>query len=136
MHIDGSCHCGYITYSAEVDPATVGICHCTDCQALSGSAFRTVVPASREHFKLLSGEPTIYIKTTADSGNKRAQAFCPRCGSPIYATSPVDPQVYGLRTGTARQRAELKPVKQIWCGSAQPWAMNLDAISAKALKQT
>jgi hypothetical protein len=27
MHIDGGCHCGYITFEAEVDPAAVRICH-------------------------------------------------------------------------------------------------------------
>jgi hypothetical protein len=34
MKIDGGCHCGYITYVAEIDPDKVGICHCTDCQTL------------------------------------------------------------------------------------------------------
>jgi hypothetical protein len=27
MKIDGSCHCGYLRYQAEVDPAQVEICH-------------------------------------------------------------------------------------------------------------
>ena len=48
MKIDGACHCGRISYEAEIDPADVTICHCTDCQTLSGSAFRTVVPARSE----------------------------------------------------------------------------------------
>jgi hypothetical protein len=42
MKIDRRCHCGYITYEAEIDPEKVMICHCTDCQTLSGPAFRTV----------------------------------------------------------------------------------------------
>ncbi|MEJ0023213.1 MAG: GFA family protein, partial [Alphaproteobacteria bacterium] len=29
-----------MTYEAEIDPAMVGICHCTDCQMMSGSAYR------------------------------------------------------------------------------------------------
>ena len=32
MKIDGGCHCGAITYEAEVDPEKTSICHCTDCQ--------------------------------------------------------------------------------------------------------
>ena len=32
MKIDGGCHCGYIAYEAEADPANAMICHCTDCQ--------------------------------------------------------------------------------------------------------
>ncbi len=38
MQIDGQCHCGHVAYEAEIDPEQVGICHCTDCQALTGSA--------------------------------------------------------------------------------------------------
>jgi hypothetical protein len=133
MHIDGSCHCGYIRYEADIDPEKVGICHCTDCQTLSGSAFRTVVPAKKDEFKMLGAQPKIYIKT-AESGNKRVQAFCPECGTPIYATSTTDPQIYGIRVGTARQRAQLKPKRQIWCRSALDWVMNLDPI-AKIPKQ-
>ena len=84
MKVDGGCHCGHIRYEAEVDPDKVVICHCTDCQTLSGSAFRTVVPTNEGTFKLLSGEPKVYVKT-GESGNKRVQTFCPDCGSPIYS---------------------------------------------------
>jgi hypothetical protein len=52
MKIDGHCHCGEITFTAEVDPEALNICHCTDCQTLSGSAFRVNVHAPEEHFVL------------------------------------------------------------------------------------
>ena len=84
MKVDGHCHCGEITFEAEVDPDAVNICHCTDCQTLSGTAFRINIPAPAEHFVLLSGTPKRYIKT-AESGNKRLHAFCGNCGTPIYA---------------------------------------------------
>ncbi len=134
MKIDGGCHCGDITYEAEIDPEKVAICHCTDCQALSASAFRTILPVPDDNFKILSGEPKIYVKT-GDSGAKRAQAFCAECGSAIYATSVGEgPKVYNIRLGTARQRAELTPKKQIWFRSALPWLPGLDSIP-KAEKQ-
>jgi len=135
MKIDGGCHCGYITYEAEVDPAQTTVCHCTDCQTLSGSAFRTVVRAPENAFKILSGEPTVYVKT-AESGNKRAQAFCPRCGSPIYATSVGDgPKIYGLRAGTARQRDALIPKAQIWARSRQAWVTDIGTFRAADKQQ-
>ena len=37
MRIDGRCHCGAITFEGEIDPDKVAICHCTDCQASTGS---------------------------------------------------------------------------------------------------
>jgi hypothetical protein len=46
MHIDGQCHCGRVTYQAEIDPERVSICHCTDCQALTGSPYRVTVICS------------------------------------------------------------------------------------------
>ena len=51
----------------------------------------------------LRGEPTIYVKT-AESGNRRAQAFCPRCGSRLYSAAEKDPQVFMLRVGTIDER--------------------------------
>jgi hypothetical protein len=119
MKIDGGCHCGKITYTAEVDPQKVGVCHCTDCQTLSGTAFRVSVAAAKEAFHL-SGTPKIYVKT-AESGNKRAQAFCPECGTPLYAADESDPKVFNIRVGTARQRAELRPKSQGWYRSARDW---------------
>ncbi len=109
MKIDGRCHCGAITYEAEIDPAKVLVCHCTDCQALSGSAFRVAVPAEGDSFKLRSGEPKVYVKTTAESGNHRDQAFCPDCGSAIYASGAGGKPPLSIRVGTIRQRDQLIP---------------------------
>jgi hypothetical protein len=128
MHVHGSCHCGHITYEADIDPDSVRICHCTDCQQLTGSAFRAVVVVPSEKFTLLSGEPKIYVKT-ADSGNRRAHAFCGNCGSPIYASALRDTPSYTLRIGSIRERAQLRPAKQIWCRSALPWVMQLDSVA-------
>jgi hypothetical protein len=130
MKVDGSCHCGYITFTAEADPDKVSVCHCTDCQSGTGSAFRTNVPVPGADFRMLSGEPTIYVKTTAESGNPRAQAFCPKCGAPIYSTTPGDgPQAsYMVRVGILRQRDQLKPKVQNWCRSAQPWVTELAGV--------
>jgi hypothetical protein len=127
MKIEGGCHCGNITYVAEVDPEKVGICHCTDCQTFSGSAFRTSVPAAKDGFQIRSGQPKIYVKT-AESGTKRAQAFCPECGTSIYSSAVSDPQVFNIRVGTTRQRAELRPKSQGWCRSRLDWITNLESL--------
>ena len=47
MKIDGACHCGFIAYEAEADPEMTGICHCTDRQTLSGSAFVASCPRGK-----------------------------------------------------------------------------------------
>jgi hypothetical protein len=123
MKVDGRCFCGFITYTAEVDPDQAQVCHCADCQTLSSSAFRLTVPAALGSFHLLSGEPGIYVKV-ANSGNRRALAFCPRCGTSIYS-APAEPggrdTYFGLRVGPLAQRAQLTPKSQCWTRSRRPW---------------
>ena len=131
MKIDGSCHCGSITYEAEADPEGVGICHCTDCQKFSGGAFRIGVPVPEEKFILLSGKPKTYIKI-AESGGKRAQGFCPDCGTHIFATSVGSgPKIFRIRTPTSNQLDQLTPKSQGWFRSAQSWVTKLRSIHSR-----
>lgn len=124
MNVNGRCHCGRVQFEADVDPDDVAICHCADCQSLSGSPYRAMVRAASGSF-VITGELKIYIKT-AESGTRRAQAFCPNCGSAIYAAAPENPEVYSIRIGSITQRHDLGlPRRQIWCDSAFPWAMDL-----------
>jgi len=128
MKINGACHCGAITYEAEVDPAMTRVCHCNDCQQMSGAPYRAIVVAKEADLKILTGRPKIYVKT-AESGNKRAQGFCGDCGTALFATSVGDgPKIYGLRLGAIKQRAQLRPTAQIWTSSAQPWVNDLHDI--------
>jgi len=129
MKIDGTCHCGAITIEGEADPEKTAICHCTDCQTGTGSAFRVSVPVPGATFRM-TGQPASYLKTTSDSGNPRVQAFCSKCGTPIYSTSPgegVQPS-YMVRVGILRQRDQFVPKRQIWFRSARPWVTGIDAI--------
>jgi len=121
MIVHGACHCGAIAYEADVDPARAVICHCIDCQTLSGAAFRASVPAKVEDFRLLKGTPRTYVKT-AQSGNRRIQAFCGDCGSPFYSADAVGAKTYNLRIGVMAERAALPPQREIWCESALPWS--------------
>lgn len=130
MNINGGCHCGHIKYAAQVDPKIVIICHCADCQTMSGGAFRVVIPCKEANYQQHSGKLKIYVKT-AQSGNLREQAFCPECGTHIYATSVGgDARILGLRVGSIEQREQLIPTKQIWCQSSQKWLKDLADIPA------
>lgn len=133
MHIDGACHCGLISFTADIDPARVMVCHCTDCQMLSGAPFRAVVAAPVDKF-VLRGTPKSYVKV-ADSGNRRAQVFCPECATPLFATAPENATVVIIRLGCVAQRAELVPAAQIWQRSALPWLAELHGIPGSPEQQ-
>ena len=128
MDVNGRCHCGDVQLEARIDPKRVGICHCTDCQTFSGSAFRTSVLVPERDFGLLKGDPASYEKT-AESGSLRQLVFCGRCGTHLYGTTPnAEGAIYSLRVGVLAERAELPPVAQFWCQSEVPWLSRLAGI--------
>ena len=110
MQINGACLCGDITWRATIDPTLVGVCHCTDCQMVGGSAFQ-----------LLSGELTAYVKV-AESGNPPTMSFCGRCATMHHTGNTADTGLLSLRLGSCEQKHELSPQVQIWCQSPMDWA--------------
>lgn len=133
MLIDGACHCRSVSFTAEIDPSRVMVCHCTDCQVQSGSAFRLIVAAPIDKFSV-RGTTKTYVKV-AQSGNRRALVFCPECATPLYATAPEHPTAVNIRLGCVTQRAELRPAVQIWQHSALPWLADLPAVPGSPEQQ-
>ena len=128
MQIDGHCHCGHVRYEAEIDPEQVSICHCTDCQQLTGSAFRVTVLTEAGNVRLTANPPKLYQKR-GDNGRLRLQYFCPECGSPLFTTGEgEDAAIWGIRLGSITQRQALTPRRQLWCRSALAWVGDIAAL--------
>lgn len=118
-HIEGGCLCGRVRYSADAEPAFVGVCHCTDCQKFSGSAFATVVGIPAASLKLTGAVKT--FTKSGDSGRPIHRRFCPECGSGIVDEADALPGVAMVNVGTLDDRSWVRPLSQIYCDSAQPW---------------
>ena len=103
LPVTGRCHCGAVQLRALVDASRVFVCHCVDCQVLTGSAYRVVVPAVAGSCEV-SGPVSRYARR-ADSGAVRYQVFCPTCGTPLMATGADAQGLATLRVGVLDQRA-------------------------------
>jgi hypothetical protein len=131
MNVDGQCHCGRVGYRAEIDPQRVSVCHCTDCQTLTGSPYRVTVICSAGQIQMTAKAPKVYAKV-GDNGRTRFQHFCPDCGSPLFTSGEGDhSDHWGIRWGSIRQRDQLKPARQIWCRSAAPWINDLEELPGR-----
>jgi hypothetical protein len=117
--IAGGCLCGKVRYSANGDPAFVGVCHCTDCQKFTGSAFGAIVGVPKPALKV-EGTLTTYTKT-GESGKSIRRSFCPVCGSSVCDEADALPDIVMLGVGTLDDSGWVKPGMQIYCDSAQPW---------------
>ena len=123
MMIAGGCHCGAIRYEAEGDAITHALCHCTDCRRHAGAPVVGWTMYPENNVKVTKGTPKVYA--SSEHGRRH---FCADCGTGLFSTTETDRKVYGLRVGSIRQRAQLKPRSQGWCRSAQPWSMDISAL--------
>jgi hypothetical protein len=119
MKIEGGCLCGKVRYSADAEPAFVGVCHCKNCQKASGTAFAIVVGLPK---------PTLNVQGTlktftgqGDSGKATYRRFCPDCGSGLIDEAEVVPDVTMILAGTLDDASGVTPTTEIFCDSAQPW---------------
>lgn len=77
--LNGSCHCGAIAYTVEVDPEAAMVCNCSICSRLGAVwAF-----APRAKFRLTRGDGRVGDYQF----NKHVlhHRFCPSCGIESYA---------------------------------------------------
>src|ERR1700724_4751274 len=121
MELSGGCLCGKVRYSASADPIFVGVCHCTNCQKSSGTAFNAVIAVPKPAVRM-TGTVSTY-EGRGDTGKATYKRFCPECGSPVVEEAAIMADVVMIPTGTLDDPSAIKPVMQIYCDSAQSWAL-------------
>jgi len=117
--ITGGCLCGKVRYSADGEPAFVGVCHCRNCQKETGSAFCTVVGIPQTALSMQGDLTTFNDK--GDSGKTLFRRFCPICGSTVMEQAEAMPDLVMLTVGTLDDPSWVRPTMEIYCDSAQPW---------------
>lgn len=95
-------------------------CHCRDCQRAGGAGHSPTIIVPASALRLTSGEPA-YFSKPGDSGNIARRAFCPVCGTPLFASSSARPDMVGLRAASLDDASWFRPSADVWVGSAQPW---------------
>jgi hypothetical protein len=115
----GGCLCGALRYEFITEPTTVYICHCTECQKVSSSAFGVSVRVSADSFNITQGE-LASIETVADSGRTKTGFFCPKCGIRIM-NKPNSGDLVVIKAGTLDNPNLFRPIAHIWTQSAQSW---------------
>jgi hypothetical protein len=119
MKIEGGCLCGKVRYSADAEPAFVGVCHCKNCQKGTGTAFAIVVAFPTPALNVQGSLQTFTGR--GDSGKATYRQFCPECGSTLLDEAEMMPNVTMIMAGTLDDPSWVKPGMEIFCDSAQPW---------------
>ena len=119
---DGKCRCGALAYRVTGAAKFTFACHCTDCQALTASAFSLGMVFDESQFTLLSGTPQEWSKT-GSSGKPSTMARCPVCGTWVSTRPQSQPGMIVVRPSSLEDHRWFRPVAQIFTRSALPWAL-------------
>lgn len=82
MKRTASCHCGQFVVVTTGDPLWVTICHCSDCQRRTGSAFNLGAVFEPTDVRL-EGEFGTFSRK-GELGLDVEFHFCPGCGSNVH----------------------------------------------------
>ena len=120
LPLTGGCQCGRVRYQIRADPLAVYVCHCTECQRQSGSAFALSLAVARDALVVDKGAPAIW-RREVEGGRMIDCVFCGACGTRLFHNPERNPQASIVKPGTLDDTSWLKPVGHIWTRSAQSW---------------
>jgi hypothetical protein len=119
----GGCLCGAVRYEADAEPVAFMLCHCRDCQYVSGGEPAAVVVVPKAALRVCQGDAELRsFAVMGESGKKVSRVFCRACGTPLFSDLEGMPHLMAVKAGSMDDPSWLKPTAFIWTKSAQPWA--------------
>jgi hypothetical protein len=125
LSMTGGCLCGKVRYKISAPPIDNFNCHCRTCQRAVGAAYLSAMLVPVSAFTVTG----VYkeFATIAASGHTLYRAFCPECGTMIFARNSHFTNICPVAATTLDDPSLFKPQKDIWVADAQPWdIMNPD----------
>ncbi|MDF1607940.1 GFA family protein [Hoeflea sp. YIM 152468] len=123
LPLTGGCQCGLIRYRLRGRPLVFYLCHCSECQRHTSSAFGESL---RFRSADLEVEPGLHrISRTSETGKQRQGWFCPQCGVRIWHGTAGSPEI-NIKAGTLDDTSWLIPAGHIWARSKQPFIQIAD----------
>ena len=108
MHLEGSCHCGAVTFSVEAhSPVPYMHCYCSICRKTAGGGgyainlgadYGTLKVVGKENISTYRArlDRTEFGKDEPNASRKKSSArrtFCKKCGSALWVHSPDWPDL-------------------------------------------
>lgn len=115
--VDGGCQCGKLRYRLNAPPVMFYLCHCSECQRHTSSAFGESLRIHASDLEI-EGEMAS-VSRVADSGKTRIGHFCPHCGVRIVHGTLGGGELVNIKAGTLDDPSWLAPAGHIWTDSKQ-----------------
>jgi hypothetical protein len=112
----GKCECGAVRYRVPDEFLYAANCHCSNCRAGTGSAFKPFAGIEREKLQVTEGQDTLLVWGD-DQGN---HTRCGACGSLLYSVVRDGAYVH-VALGSLTDEPTIRPAGHIFVGSKAPW---------------
>ena len=112
----GKCECGTVRYTVADAFLYAANCHCSQCRAATGSAFKPFAGIERGKLELTEGRDSLLIFGEEDLNDTR----CGSCGSLLFSVVRDGAYVH-VALGSLVDAPSIRPTKHIFVGSKAPW---------------
>ena len=112
----GKCECGTVRYTVADAFLYAANCHCSQCRAATGSAFKPFAGIERGKLELTEGQDRLLIFGEEDLNNTR----CGACGSLLFSVVRDGAYVH-VALGSLVDAPSIRPTEHIFVGSKAPW---------------
>ena len=112
----GRCECGSVRYAVPDAFVYAMNCHCSNCRAGTGSAFKAFAGIEREKLDITDGADGLLVFGEDDANHTR----CGTCGSLLFSVVRDGAYVH-VALGSLVDSPSIRPSKHIFVGSKAPW---------------
>ena len=119
--LNGKCECGAVRYRVADEFRYAANCHCSNCRASTGSAFKPFAGIERGKLQLTEGADKLLIWGEPENNHTR----CAVCGSLLFSVVRDGAWVH-VALGSLADALSIAPTEHIFVGSKAPWFEIMD----------
>ena len=114
--LNGRCECGVVHYRVADEFRYAANCHCSNCRAATGSAFKPFAGIERDKLEVVEGVDSLLVWGDEQGNHTR----CGVCGSLLYSVVR-DGEYVHVAMGSLVDAPSIRPTDHIFVGSKAPW---------------
>jgi hypothetical protein len=114
--LSGRCECRAVRYRVPDAFLYAGNCHCSNCRASTGSAFKPFAGIERDKLEIVEGADTLLVWGDDVANHTR----CGICGALLYSVVRDGAYVH-VAMGSLDDNPTIRPTEHIFVGSKAPW---------------
>lgn len=121
MERTASCACRRASVTVSGEPASLAVCHCTNCRRRTGSAFGVSAYFPRAAVSQVTGALSKFAFHHKEQNHDQERYFCSTCGTTLYWHISSMPKLVGIAGGCFTEQPLSEPAHSYSHSQRLPW---------------